>query len=262
MKIALLHLDLAGGPRKRNEKLLLAAIQQAAAAGANWVVTPETAREGYFFYKKHREALVEMTPHRAEDFAPFLALAKEKKITLFLSGAEKVETGEAYNSCFIISNEGQEIGCHRKMYSHQSGAEGWLALGDEAKVYDIDGVRTGLFVCADAYYEKPCQMVKDGGADLVLVSAAWPPGECCKDPVAVWKRTSLWTECPVCICNQTGNEEGMDMTIGDSAVLEDGQCLFTYHGASAVLLWEFDSREKKVVSRGFDVLPVKVGSEQ
>ena len=254
MKIALLHLDIAEGPAARNEKILLFAIRQAREAGADWVGTPETAREGYFFYKRNPEALAQMAPHEERNLEPFSTLAKEKHITLFLSAAEKAETGEAYNSCFIIGPDGKEIGCHRKMYSHQSGAEGWLTLGKEAKVFDLRGVKMGLFVCADAYYEKSCQMVREGGAELVLVSAAWPPGECCKDPVAIWKRTSLWTGCPVCICNQTGKHDTMDMTIGESAVLENGTCLFSYHGKPAILLWEFDSREKRVLSNEFEVI--------
>lgn len=255
MKIALLHLDLAGGPAERNERLLLAAIRQAAEAGADWIVTPETAREGYFFYKKNPAALSDRPPHGEEEFFPFLAAAKDYGVTLFLSGAEKTETGEAYNSCFLISPEGKEIGCHRKMYSHQSGAEGWLTLGREAKVYDVDGVKTGLFVCADTYYEKPSQMVKEGGAELVLVSAAWPPGGCCKDPVAVWKRASLWAGCPLCVCNQTGRYDTMDMTLGESAVLAQGECLFTYHGNPAILLWEFDGGKKEIRSHTFEIIP-------
>ncbi len=259
MKIALLHLDLAGGPVETNEKILLAAVRQAAEAGADWVVTPETAREGYFFYKKDPKALRAMALHRNDDFQPFLDIAREKGITLFLSAAEKVAEGKAYNSCFILSPEGKAIGCHRKMYSHQCGAEGWISLDDKAEVYELSGVRTGLFVCADAYYERPCELVKQVGADLVVVSAAWPPGECCREPKKVWQRTSLWTGSPVCVCNQTGRYDSMDMTVGESAVLDGGECLFAYHGAPAILLWDFDEKEKRVASKEFSVVPFSEG---
>lgn len=52
MKIALLHLDLAGGPRDKNESLLLHASKRAAEKGASIIVTPETALEGYYFYMR------------------------------------------------------------------------------------------------------------------------------------------------------------------------------------------------------------------
>ncbi len=55
MRIALLHLNLAAGPREKNEKLLLEAVEGAAKEGATVVVTPETALEGYYFYERNKK---------------------------------------------------------------------------------------------------------------------------------------------------------------------------------------------------------------
>lgn len=52
MRIALLHLDLSGGLEERNLALLQHAITLAAEAGADWVITPEMAVQGYFFTQK------------------------------------------------------------------------------------------------------------------------------------------------------------------------------------------------------------------
>ena len=49
MKIALLHLDLSAGPAEKNIEQLLDGIKIAAANGAQWVITPEMAVQGYFF---------------------------------------------------------------------------------------------------------------------------------------------------------------------------------------------------------------------
>lgn len=257
MKLALLHFDLANGPKEKNKKKLLQGIKEASSHGAGWVLTPETALEGYFFYKNDKNAPKKMSIRKQEDFKEFYEIAGQKQITLFLSAAEKTSDKKAYNSCFILTPDGKEKGVHRKIYSHQSGAEGWISLGEEAEVYSLNGIKTGVLVCADAYYEHPSRMVKNGGAELVLVSAAWPPGECCKNPETVWARTSLWTDCPVCVCNQTGTYHGMDMTIAKSAVLDKGNCLFTYQGDPAILLWSFDEKAKKVISDDFEVIPFK-----
>lgn len=54
MKVALLHLNLSGGPEKVNVQLLSRAVNLAAQEGANWIITPETALQGYFFFHKRK----------------------------------------------------------------------------------------------------------------------------------------------------------------------------------------------------------------
>ena len=58
MRIALLHLDLGNGPLGKNLLLLEQAASTAAAHGAQWVVTPETALQGYFFYQNDTYVLL------------------------------------------------------------------------------------------------------------------------------------------------------------------------------------------------------------
>lgn len=49
MKIALCHLEISRGPEHKNIELLENAVRIAADNGAKWVVTPETAVQGYYF---------------------------------------------------------------------------------------------------------------------------------------------------------------------------------------------------------------------
>ena len=55
MKIALLHLNLSGGPQEKNLKVLCKSIKMAAKSGAKWILTPEMALQGYFFTQLDRE---------------------------------------------------------------------------------------------------------------------------------------------------------------------------------------------------------------
>ena len=123
-------------------------------------------------------------------------------------------------------------------------------------MFPLGPLKAGLLVCADVYYEKPCAAMKEAGADVVLVSAAWPPASCCPDPLAVWEKASLRCGCPVIVCNQTGKYEKMDMTIGDSAILSEGRCLFSYQGQPAILLFDMDERKKEVLSPEFRLIPM------
>ena len=95
MKLALLHFDLANGPKEKNKKKLLQGIKEASSHGANWVLTPETALEGYFFYKNDKNAPKKMSIRKQEDFKEFYEIAGQKQITLFLSAADKTSDKKA-----------------------------------------------------------------------------------------------------------------------------------------------------------------------
>lgn len=49
MKIALCHLELSCGPQERNLQILEQAVRIAAEQGADWILTPEVAVQGYYF---------------------------------------------------------------------------------------------------------------------------------------------------------------------------------------------------------------------
>lgn len=51
MKIAFLHFDFCGGPQSANTEKILHGMKIAAAAGAEWILTPEMALQGYFMVK-------------------------------------------------------------------------------------------------------------------------------------------------------------------------------------------------------------------
>lgn len=256
MRIALLHFDLAGGPESENRATLKKGIRMAASLGANWIVTPETALQGYLFYDKNPSAPI---PERKDIYFDFLPLAKNYGVTLFLSSAEHDERdGKDYNTCFVLNSYGQCVGWHRKMFSHQSGAEGWLDLGHEVELFPLRPVPASVLVCADSYYEESCRKVREKGAPLVIVPAAWPPGECCPDPPAVWERCSAWTDAPVVVCNQTGKfmagQHEMDMEQAKSGLVYKGHMVFSYKGKPAILLLDWDEVKGEPASSAFQAV--------
>lgn len=157
MKIALLHLDVAEGPETRNRKSIISAAGEAVSRGADWIVTPETALQGYFFHDNNGK----LPSFSEKQLSRYLLFAGRNKADMFLSAAEYDERdGKGYNSCFVINREGEFLGKHRKMFSHRKGFERWLSLGREIHVFNIGTLRVGLLVCADSYYEQPCLEIK------------------------------------------------------------------------------------------------------
>ena len=81
MKIALCHLELSCGPQERNLQILEQAVRIAAEQGADWVLTPEMAVQGYYFYRIDENAVV--VPQPSPELEPLRKLCCEYGITLF-----------------------------------------------------------------------------------------------------------------------------------------------------------------------------------
>ena len=174
MRVAMLHLDLSGGPEKRNLLLLQQAMTRAGEAGAEWVLTPETAVQGYFFTQKERAYHIPVQP------APMLdsirQTAEKMELTVFLGCAECDEAaGQYYNSCLVIDPAGEVVGRHRKVRSHGSGAEGWASKGETFSPVSCRNMTAGILVCADAYFDEYAMELRDKQAQVIIVPAAWPP---------------------------------------------------------------------------------------
>ena len=87
--------------------------------------------------------------------------------------------------------------------------------------------------------------------------AAWPPTKETGDPLPSWELASQRTNLPVVICNQTGKPRWMDMTPGQSAVIEKGKAKLLHSGEEAVLLFEWSPVSGKVLSDRFEVLSLQ-----
>ena len=117
MKILLCHLTLSMGPLEENLKILERAVQIAGEVKADWVVTPETAVQGYHFYKIDPEQ--KLGPQPAEYLTPLRNLVRKNRQYLFLGAGEyDVKDNCNYNTCFVFGPDGELIGKHRKNHSH------------------------------------------------------------------------------------------------------------------------------------------------
>ncbi len=252
MKAALLHMNLSGGPEEANLLSLERAVHIAAKAGATWIVTPETAVQGYFFAQKTKEFSIPVQPCAA--LQPLRDAAAQYKATLFLGCAEQDEdSGLYYNSCLVIGPQGQILGRHRKTRSHGVGAEAWLTKGDRLEPIECGQLKAGVLVCADAWYQENALRLKEKAADILVMMAAWPPGKC--GPADSWERCSKVSGLPLWVCNQTGNQESLDLSKAESAVIVAGEKVMTYQGLQeAALLFEWDAKAGRNAADNFTVL--------
>ncbi|SDE11231.1 carbon-nitrogen hydrolase family protein [Sporomusa acidovorans] len=257
MRVALLHVDVSGGPESHNLEILSEGIGVAAAAGASWVVTPETAVQGYFFACERESKLIEVPVQPSAKIEPILKSAAKHRLTVFLGCAERdAVTGKHYNSCLVIGPDGTVIGRHRKKQAHKGVSEGWAAKGEMLEPVKCGDRTAGILICADSWYAENAVELAGKGAEILVVPAAWPPNGCGGPPENAWKRASRASGRALWVCNQTGKQERLDFTHAQSAVVVSGEMRLAYAGKPAVLVFDWDFAKECVGPGQFAVLPI------
>ena len=256
MKIALCHLEVSCGPQEKNLEKIERAVKIAGEHGARLVATPETAVQGYYFHRIDETRQLEVQPANYLD--SLRKTVKEQNLYLLLGCGEYVEqTGLHHNSCFVFAPDGSLQSRHRKIYGEKLGSEKWASPGDRMSTTNCDGINVGVLVCADSWFDERPLALKEQGAEILIDIAAWPETPETGNPLPSWKKVTKITGLPFVLCNQTGKTKWMDMSIGESVVIQDEVVKCIYSGEEAVLFFEFDTNSKKVISEKFEVVPLK-----
>ena len=256
MKIALCHLEVSCGPQEKNLEKIERAVKIAGEHGARLVATPETAVQGYYFHRIDETRQLEVQPANYLD--SLRKTVKEQNLYLLLGCGEYVEeTGLHHNSCFVFAPDASLQSRHRKIYGEKLGSEKWASPDDRMSTTNCDGINVGVLVCVDSWFDERPLALKEQGADILIDIAAWPETPETGNPLPSWKKVTKITGLPFVVCNQTGKTKWMDMSIGESVVIQDEVVKCIYSGEEAVLFFEFDTNSKKVISEKFEVVPLK-----
>ena len=177
IRIALCHLDVAQGPQEKNIQKIEKAIHIAGGHGANWIVTPETALQGYYFYVIDPGQKDKIKAQPSEDIRSLTEACKKYDAYLFLgAGAYDKQADNYRNTCLIFGPDGKPVGRHNKMSAHVGfGAERWSTNDYILKPVTCSDVTTGVLVCSDIWFLNYPRVLADKGAQIIIDIAAWPP---------------------------------------------------------------------------------------
>jgi 5-aminopentanamidase len=210
-----------------NRERALAAIDAAAAAGAQVVVLPELVSSGYVF-EDAAEARALAEPADGPTLTGWAARAAAHDVVIAGGFAELGDDGRLYNGAALVDASGVRA-VYRK--AHLWDRESlFFTPGDEPPaVVDTAHGRIGLIVCYDLEFPEWSRAAALRGAELLCVPTKWQlfprPRE--ERPMEVLRTmvTASTNRMAVAACDRCGAERGVEWVAGTAIAGPDGWLL-------------------------------------
>ena len=151
-----------------------ALLEQAASDGAQLVVFPELSLTGYCASALAGDPAAAVVDPQGQDLAGLRAACNRLGVAAVV-GAPVMEGGARYLASIPIDRRGGVDPVYRKV--HLSGEEQtWFRRGRQRLAVTLDGWKVALGVCYDSSFPEHARGYARDGADLYLVSGAFPAG--------------------------------------------------------------------------------------
>jgi predicted amidohydrolase len=185
MRLALGQLDATAGDIERNVDRAAAAVEEAAARGAELVALPELFTVGYFAfdsYARTAEGLDGPTFGRLADLAAdhgvgLLAGSHVEDLAASAAAGFDVPDDEGLaNTAVLYDRDGRRLATYRKhhLFGYESAESRLLTPGERIETAVFEGFEVGVTTCYDLRFPELYRDLADAGATLVLVPSAWP----------------------------------------------------------------------------------------
>ncbi|MDE2566860.1 MAG: NAD+ synthase [Burkholderiales bacterium] len=190
MKAALLQINATVGDLEGNARLIELAARRAHAQGARLVVAPELALTGYppedlllrpAFMQACAKSLQALAAGLADCAGLHLVLGHPHQFGPHGDVRSKsMAVQQRFNAASVLAG-GAVRGtyCKRELPNYQVFDERrYFASGRDAGlpplVFEVEGLRVGLLICEDAWFDEPAQAACEAGAQLLCVLNASP----------------------------------------------------------------------------------------
>jgi NAD+ synthetase len=172
VKIAIAQINCMLGDLVGNAARIVEYADRAQEQGASLLLTPELSLCGYPPEDLLlREGFFQACEQVLEELA-----ARIRGITVVVGHPHEAPDGSRYNAASVLQ-DGQVIATYHKyslpnysVFDEQRYFDG----GNEACIFELDGVRFGINICADIWSEPAARMAREAGAEVLLVLNASP----------------------------------------------------------------------------------------
>jgi predicted amidohydrolase len=172
MKVASVQVEIKDDETKEQRILRVESILDTL-KGYNLIVLPEIWATGYFSFDRYKE---ESEPIDGPFVESFSAKAKALSAYLFCGSFVEKDGDNFYNTSVMFDPQGRRIASYRKIHLFRYGSDEGklLTRGHEVMVVDTDFGKVGLATCYDLRFPELFRRQVDLGAELLLVTSAWP----------------------------------------------------------------------------------------
>lgn len=221
-RVALIQAEFPFDDLQGNLQKAEVMVRKAAEKGAQFVCLPESFNLGYSLDNMQR-MLKRAETEDGETLQRMESLASELSVFLIAPLFIKDQNEEVRNSAYLISDEGNILGCYSK--SHPIGGEmDMIVSGHEYPVFDTKYCKVGIMICNDLCFGEVARMMGIQGADIIFVPSAWRYFE---RSVHWWREMArsraLDNMAVVAAVNQVGPADGLFFAGGSRFVMSDGR---------------------------------------
>eukprot|EP01032_Pedospumella_encystans_P027862 gene27862-31476_t len=182
LQIRVAQLNFVVGDMQGNARKIIDFATRAHAEGARLVLTPELSICGYAAEDLFlRPSFIDACDDALKTVARELAGLKGLHVVVGHPEGGGVRTRSVavtrrHNRASVLC-EGQVVCAYdkRELPNYQVFDERrYFTPGNGVGVFDVDGVRVGLLICEDAWFDEPARLARDAGAQLLAVLNASP----------------------------------------------------------------------------------------
>lgn len=160
MKIAAHQGPVVFGDMAPNLEATLASLEKADDEGVQILCMPETFLHGYF--RTEEAAKENSVDLESDEFNKLLERFKPYSPTLLL-GLNECRGDRLFNTVAVIEN-GELIGTYSKNYL----VFNYFCRGHHFPVFERDGVKFGIIICADSSFFEPARIAAMRGAQIIF----------------------------------------------------------------------------------------------
>ncbi|AVS93796.1 amidohydrolase [Paracidovorax avenae] len=222
--------------KERNVQALLALVDEAAAAGARLVVTPEMGTTGYCWHDRDEVAPV-VEPIPGPTTERFAALARARDCHIVVGMPEVDPSTNLYYNSAVLIGPGGVVGVHRKSHSYISEPK-WAAPGDLGHaVFETPLGRIALLVCMDIHFIETARLEALGGADVICHISNWLAE---RTPAPYWITRAAENGCYLVEANRWGLERTVQFSGGSCVIAPDGEILAVVDDGDGICYAQID----------------------